>query len=139
MYTFLQKIHIYLHMHRQLYTHIHTHTHKHKIGQHRKMFEKGSLREHYMSLCTHTIVITPPQLGRNHCFFMGLIRFPCLIICSIYIYIYVMCVWNNDYSDLKWTQLLKFKSWMRLFAFHIALIALGMYTSKCISPSTISK
>ena len=31
----------------------------------------------------------------------------------------------NDNHHRKWTWQLKFKSWMRLFAFHIAQILLG--------------
>ena len=33
--------------------------------------------------------------------------------------------WCNGYRCRKWTQRHKFKSWMRLIAFHIALIPLG--------------
>ena len=35
------------------------------------------------------------------------------------------CPWCNDYRRQKWTLRHKFKSWMRLIAFHIALIPLG--------------
>ena len=37
----------------------------------------------------------------------------------IYIYIYI-------YINRKWTQWFEFKSWTRLFAFHILLLLLGM-------------
>ena len=35
------------------------------------------------------------------------------------------CLWCNDYYHMRWTWLPKFKSWMSLFAFHIAIISLG--------------
>ena len=35
------------------------------------------------------------------------------------------CPWHNGYRHRKWTRRHKFKSWMRLIAFHIALIPLG--------------
>ena len=35
------------------------------------------------------------------------------------------CPWCNGYRHRKWTRRHKFKSWMRLIAFHIALIPLG--------------
>ena len=35
------------------------------------------------------------------------------------------CPWCNGYCHMKWTQRHEFKSWMRLIAFHIALIPLG--------------
>ena len=35
------------------------------------------------------------------------------------------CPWCNGYRRRKWTRRLEFKSWMRLIAFHIALIPLG--------------
>ena len=34
-------------------------------------------------------------------------------------------LWCNDYCRRKWTWRHKFKSWMRLFAFHILIIPLG--------------
>ena len=34
-------------------------------------------------------------------------------------------VWCNGFRRNKWTQRFEFKSWTRLFAFHIALIPLG--------------
>ena len=43
-------------------------------------------------------------------------------IIHIYIYIYIWC---DGYHCRKWTRRLKFKSWMRLIAFHIPLIPLG--------------
>ena len=36
-----------------------------------------------------------------------------------------MCPWCNGYRHRKWTWRQEFKSWMRLIAFHIALIPLG--------------
>ena len=35
------------------------------------------------------------------------------------------CPWCNGYRRRKWTRRHEFKSWMRLIAFHIALIPLG--------------
>ena len=35
------------------------------------------------------------------------------------------CPWCNGYRHRKWTRRHEFKSWMRLIAFHIALIHLG--------------
>ena len=35
------------------------------------------------------------------------------------------CLWCNGYRRRKWTRQYDFKSWMRLIAFHIALIPLG--------------
>ena len=35
------------------------------------------------------------------------------------------CPWCNGYHRRKWTRRHEFKSWMRLTAFHIALIPLG--------------
>ena len=35
------------------------------------------------------------------------------------------CPWCNSYRRWKWTRRHKFKSWLRLIAFHIALILLG--------------
>ena len=35
------------------------------------------------------------------------------------------CSWSNGYCDRKWTQQHKFKFWMRLIAFYVALIPLG--------------
>ena len=35
------------------------------------------------------------------------------------------CLWCNGYRRRKWTWRHEFKSWTRLIAFHIALIALG--------------
>ncbi len=35
------------------------------------------------------------------------------------------CPWCNGYRHWKWTRRHEFKSWMRLIAFHIALIPLG--------------
>ena len=35
------------------------------------------------------------------------------------------CPWCNCYRRWKWTRRPEFKSWMRLIAFHIALIPLG--------------
>ena len=42
----------------------------------------------------------------------------------IYIYI-IICLECNGYHHRKWTQQPEFKSWMRQFAFSIALIPLG--------------
>ena len=36
------------------------------------------------------------------------------------------CPWCNGYRRRKWTRRHEFKSWMRLIAFHIALIPLGI-------------
>ena len=51
----------------------------------------------------------------------------CYSTCA-YIYIYIMCVckclWYHSYHCKKWTLLPKFKSWMRLFAFHFVLMPL---------------
>ena len=46
---------------------------------------------------------------------------------SINWFVYLMwrCPWCNGYRRRKWTWWHKFKSWMRLIAFHIALILLG--------------
>ena len=38
---------------------------------------------------------------------------------------FVRCPWCNGYCRRKWTRRHEFKSWMRLIAFHIALIRLG--------------
>ena len=38
-------------------------------------------------------------------------------------------MWCNGYLRTKWTQQLDFKSWTRLFAFHIVLIPIGKYES----------
>ena len=35
------------------------------------------------------------------------------------------CPWCNGYRRRKWTRRHEFKSWMRLIAFHIAIIPLG--------------
>ena len=35
------------------------------------------------------------------------------------------CLWCNGYCRRKWTRRHEFKTWMRLIAFHIALIPLG--------------
>ena len=35
------------------------------------------------------------------------------------------CPWCNGYRSRKWTRRHEFESWMRLIAFHIALIPLG--------------
>ena len=40
---------------------------------------------------------------------------------------------NGDYNR-KWTWQLEFKSWMRLYAFHVALIPLGKVCIKLFSP-----
>ena len=41
------------------------------------------------------------------------------------IIMYERCPWCNDYRHRKWTRRHKFKSWMRLITFPIALIPLG--------------
>ena len=35
------------------------------------------------------------------------------------------CPWCNGYRRRKWTRRHEFKSWMRMIAFHIALIPSG--------------
>ena len=48
-----------------------------------------------------------------------------LIYIYIYIYIYIereRCPWGYCYRCRKWTRWHEFKSWMKLMAFHIALI-----------------
>ena len=57
----------------------------------------------------------------------------------IYIYIYIMCtlrcLWCDAYHCKKWLQQLEFKSWPRLFTFHIVLIPEEQYESKYSSSS----
>ena len=48
----------------------------------------------------------------------------CMYVC-IYIYIFRRCLGCNGYHHRKWTWRREFKSWMRMIAFHIALIPLG--------------
>ena len=38
---------------------------------------------------------------------------------------FIICPWCNCYRCRKWTRRHEFKSWMKLIAFHIALIPLG--------------
>ena len=67
------------------------------------------------------------------CVYIYIYIYMCVYVCVyiyIYIYIYIcMCVyrhsWCNGFHHKKWTWQPKFKSWMRLFAFHIALIVFG--------------
>ena len=42
-----------------------------------------------------------------------------------YLNVKVQCPWCNGYRHRKWIQRHEFKSWTRVFAFHIALIPLG--------------
>ena len=58
-------------------------------------------------LCTHVPYKRPIQLSHTH------------------IYMCNMCPWCNGYRCRKWTRRHKFKPWMRLIAFHMALISLG--------------
>ena len=38
----------------------------------------------------------------------------------------IRCLWYNGYRRRKWTRRHEFKSWMRLIAFHIALILFSL-------------
>ena len=44
-----------------------------------------------------------------------------------------ICPWFNSYRRWKWIRRHEFKSWTRLVAFHMALIALGMLSIQLFS------
>ena len=49
------------------------------------------------------------------------------------------CPWCNGYRRRKWTRWHEFKSWMRLIAFHIALIPFGKGINPIILPPAMGK
>ena len=49
------------------------------------------------------------------------------------------CPWCNGYRYRNWTQRHEFKSWMRLIAFHIALIPFGKGMHPITLPPAMGK
>ena len=49
------------------------------------------------------------------------------------------CPWCNGYRRREWTQRHEFKSWTRLVAFHIALLALGKGMNPITLPPAMGK
>ena len=94
----------------------------------------GGLGPSLSGICSHPSIFSSTGLQTNWSPTHWLPVFTELYNCSIAHSIFGMaclivikwrCPWCSRYRRRKWTRWYEFKSWMRLIAFHIALIPLG--------------